>query len=71
MLDKNHDYGEAWARYEPGELYRSDTGEITAHSARSWPMTEKTLISEGIDSNYIDIINYALFALILIAGREA
>jgi hypothetical protein len=27
----------------------------------------KTLISEGIDSNYIDIINYSLFALILVA----
>jgi len=65
MLDKNHDYGEAWREMSQEsfvdlilmKLLR--VRQILANDG-------KTLISEGIDSNYIDIINYALFALILI-----
>jgi len=65
MLDKNHDYGEAWRDMSQEsfvdlilmKLLR--VRQILANDG-------KTLISEGIDSNYVDIINYALFALILI-----
>lgn len=66
MLDKNHDYGEAWREMSQEsfvdlilmKLLR--IRQITANDG-------KTLISEGIGSNFIDIINYSLFALILIA----
>ena len=65
MLDKNHDYGEAWRDMSQEgyvdlilmKLLR--IRQILAHDG-------KTLISEGIDSNIIDIINYSLFALIMI-----
>lgn len=63
MLDKNHDYDEAWRDMRVSsftdiilqKLYR--TKEIESHGG-------KTLISEGVDANYRDMINYALFALI-------
>jgi hypothetical protein len=65
MLDKNHDYGEAWRDMSQEsfvdlilmKLLR--VKQILANDG-------KTLISEGIDANFIDIINYSLFALILI-----
>ncbi|HTQ26769.1 MAG TPA: DUF1599 domain-containing protein [Puia sp.] len=65
MLDKNHDYGEAWRNMSQEsfvdlilvKLLR--IRQILANDGR-------TLISEGIDANYIDIINYALFALVLL-----
>ncbi len=65
MLDKNHDYGEAWREMSQEsfvdlilmKLLR--VRQILANDG-------KTLISEGIDSNLVDIINYSLFALILI-----
>ena len=63
MLDKNHDYDEAWRSMRVSsftdiilqKLLR--TKEIESHGG-------KTLISEGVDANYRDMINYALFALI-------
>ena len=63
MLDKNHDYDEAWRGMRVSsftdiilqKLLR--TKEIESHEGR-------TLISEGVDANYMDMINYALFALI-------
>lgn len=63
MLDKNHDYDEAWRHMRVSsftdiilqKLLR--TKEIEDHDG-------KTLISEGIDANYMDMINYSLFALI-------
>lgn len=63
MLDKNHDYDEAWRNMRVSsftdiilqKLLR--TKEIESHQG-------KTLISEGVDANYRDMINYALFALI-------
>lgn len=63
MLDKNHDYDEAWREMRVSsftdiilqKLLR--TKEIENHGG-------KTIISEGIDANYRDMINYALFALI-------
>lgn len=65
MMNKNHDYDEAWREIRVSsftdiilqKLMR--TKEIEDHHG-------KTIISEGIDANYMDMINYALFALIKI-----
>ena len=66
MLDKNHDYGEAWRDMSQESFV--DLILMKILRIRQIVANEgKTLISEGIDSNYIDIINYSLFALILIA----
>ncbi|HCL05244.1 MAG TPA: hypothetical protein DHW64_04440 [Chitinophagaceae bacterium] len=65
MLDKNHDYGEAWREMSQ----ESFADLILVKLLRIRQILEndgKTLISEGIDANYVDIINYAVFALILI-----
>lgn len=66
MLDKNHDYGEAW-RDMSQESY-VDLILMKLLRIRQILVNEgKTLISEGIDANYVDIINYSAFALIMIA----
>ncbi|WP_315824276.1 DUF1599 domain-containing protein [Paraflavitalea speifideaquila] len=65
MLDKNHDYGEAW-RGMSQESY-ADLILMKLMRIRQILANEgKTLISEGIDANYVDIINYSIFALIMI-----
>ena len=65
MLDKNHDYGEAWRGMSQESF--ADLILMKLMRIRQILANEgKTLISEGIDANYIDIINYSLFALILI-----
>ena len=64
MEDKNHDYGEAWRDMSQ----ESFIDLILAKVLRIKQIVQnegKTLISEGIDANYFDIINYAAFALIL------
>ncbi|MBN8836074.1 MAG: DUF1599 domain-containing protein [Sphingobacteriia bacterium] len=64
MLDKNHDYGEAWREMSQesfADLILMKLMRIKQILANDG----KTLISEGIDANYVDIINYAVFALIL------
>ncbi len=65
MLDKNHDYGEAWremSQHSFVDLILMKLLRIKQILANE----SKTLMSEGADANYIDIINYAVFALILI-----
>ena len=65
MQDKNHDYGEAWRSMSQ----ESFVDLILMKLQRIRQILEnngKTLISEGIDANYQDIINYAVFALILL-----
>ena len=65
MLSKNHDYGEAWREMSQ----ESFVDLILMKLLRVRQILDNdghTLISEGIDANYIDIINYAVFALILI-----
>ena len=65
MRAKNHDYGEAWRDMSQESF--ADLILMKLLRIRQIIANEgKTLISEGIDSNYIDIINYSLFALILI-----
>ena len=63
MLAKNHDYGEAWRDMRVSSLTDlilqklMRVKQIEANSG-------KTIISEGIEANYHDIVNYAVFALI-------
>lgn len=64
MQDKNHDYGEAWRDMRVSSL----TDLIIQKLLRVKQIEDnkgKTLVSEGIDANYQDMINYAVFALIL------
>jgi hypothetical protein len=66
MLDKNHDYGEAWR--EMSQQSFADLILMKLMRIKQILNNDgKTLISEGIDANYVDIINYSVFALILIA----
>ncbi|QEC69023.1 DUF1599 domain-containing protein [Panacibacter ginsenosidivorans] len=66
MQDKNHDYGEAWR--EMSQESFADLILVKLLRIKQILQNDgQTLISEGIDANYIDILNYAVFALILIA----
>jgi hypothetical protein len=63
MLDKNHDYGEAWRDMRVSSL----TDLILQKLLRVKQIEDnkgKTLVSEGIDANYQDMVNYAIFAMI-------
>jgi hypothetical protein len=63
MMDKNHDYGEAWRDMRVSSL----TDLILQKLLRVKQIENnqgKTLVSEGIGANYQDMINYAIFALI-------
>ncbi|MFT6747550.1 MAG: hypothetical protein ACJAZ2_001903 [Glaciecola sp.] len=63
MLNKNHDYGEAWR----GMRVSSLTDLILMKLLRVKQIEDnkgKTTVSEGLDANYLDIINYSVFALI-------
>lgn len=70
MCNKNHDYDEAWRK-----MRRSSLTDIILMKLLRIKQIEdndgKTVISEGLDANYYDIINYAMFALIkLYEGEE-
>lgn len=66
MQDKNHDYGEAWRDMSQESFV--DLILVKLLRIKQILFNEgRTLISENIDSNFIDIINYSIFALILIA----
>lgn len=64
MMNKNHDYGEAWR-----DMRVSSCTDIILQKLLRIKQIEdnkgKTLVSEGIDANYQDMINYAVFSLIL------
>jgi hypothetical protein len=69
MLDKNHDYGEAWRNMRISSI----TDIILMKLKRIKQIEDndgKTFVSEGVDSNYFDIINYSVFALIKILFSE-
>lgn len=70
MLNKNHDYGEAW-RSMSQESFADLILVKLLRIKQILANDGKTLISEGIDANYIDIVNYAVFALILSAGKAS
>lgn len=66
MQDKNHDYGEAWRSMSQESF--TDLILMKLQRIRQILANDgKTLISEGIDANYHDIVNYAVFALILMS----
>jgi len=63
MLNKNHDYDEAWRHMRISSF--TDLILMKLHRTKQIEDNQgKTLISEGIDANYLDMINYAIFALI-------
>lgn len=65
MLKKNHDYGEVWKEMRISSL----TDLILQKLLRVKQIEDnkgKTIVSEGIEANYQDIINYSVFALILL-----
>ncbi|MEX1383830.1 DUF1599 domain-containing protein [Lutibacter sp.] len=69
MEDKNHDYGEAWRDMRVSSL----TDLILQKLLRVKQIEDnkgKTIVSEGIDANYQDMINYAVFALIHINEQQ-
>jgi len=69
MESKNHDYGEAWRNM----WQESFVDLILMKLQRMRQIISnkgKTLISEGLDANYYDIINYAVFALILSKEKQ-
>jgi uncharacterized membrane protein len=63
MIDKNHDYGEVWR-----DMRLSSLIDIILTKLFRIKQIEdnegKTTISEGVDANYQDILNYAVFSLI-------
>ena len=63
MINKNHDYGEAW-----GDMRVSSLTDLILQKLLRVKQIEdndgNTIMSEGIDANYLDMLNYAVFALI-------
>ena len=69
MTRKNHDYGEAWRDMRISSI----TDLIMSKVLRTKSIEDhggKTLVSEGLDANYYDMINYAVFALILLTEQK-
>lgn len=67
--DKNHDYGEAWRDMRVSSI----TDIILMKLLRVKQIEDnqgKTLVSEGVKANYQDMINYAVFALILMSSSK-
>ena len=63
MFKKNHDYGEAWREMLPSSLTDIILTKINRNKSIA-ANDNQTLISEGCDGNYFDMINYAIFYLI-------
>ncbi len=66
MQNKNHDYGEAWREMSQQSFVDLSLAKIL-RIKQIIANDGSTLISEGIDANFFDILNYAVFALILIS----
>jgi len=69
MQNKNHDYGEIWRDMRVSSI----TDLILQKLLRIKQIEDnkgKTIVSEGLDANYLDMINYAVFALILLNERN-
>ena len=68
MEDKNHDYGEAWRDMRISSL--TDLILMKVFRVKQIEDNEgKTIISEGVDANYMDMINYAVFAMIRLTEK--
>ena len=63
MMDKNHDYGEAWRQMRVSSMV-----DLILMKLRRIKQIEdndgKTIVSEGVEGGYMDIINYSLFCLV-------
>jgi bifunctional pyridoxal-dependent enzyme with beta-cystathionase and maltose regulon repressor activities len=67
LMHKNHDYGEAWREMRISSI--TDIILMKIHRLKQIENNEgRTLVSEGIEANYRDMLNYAVFCLIL--GKE-
>lgn len=69
MMSKNHDYGEAWRNMKVSSI----TDIILMKILRIKQIEDndgKTKVSEGLDANYHDILNYAVFALIKLSENS-
>ncbi|HEY4540280.1 MAG TPA: DUF1599 domain-containing protein [Faecalibacter sp.] len=69
MMKKNHDYGEAWRDMRVSSI----TDLIYQKVLRTKSIEDnkgQTIVSEGLDANYLDMINYSIFALILINEQK-
>ena len=67
MLDKNHDYGEAWRQMRVSSFADLILTKVF-RTREIEDLGGDTYISEGVDANYMDMINYAIFALIQLNG---
>ncbi|MCV9387165.1 DUF1599 domain-containing protein [Reichenbachiella ulvae] len=70
LMNKNHDYGEAWRDMRVSSM----TDIILMKILRTKQIEDnqgKTLISEGVDANYQDMINYSVFCLILMGFTQS
>ena len=69
MEQKNHDYGEAWK-----EMRISSFTDLILQKLHRIKQIEdndgETIMSEGIDANYHDIVNYSIFALIQLKEKN-
>ncbi|MGL4346550.1 MAG: DUF1599 domain-containing protein [Chitinophagaceae bacterium] len=65
MLCKNHDYGEAWRNMSQESFVDLILMKIY-RMKQILQSNGQTLISEGLEANYYDILNYAIFAIILL-----
>jgi len=69
MENKNHDYDEAWRKMRVSSF--TDLILMKLHRTKQIEDNQgQTIISEGIDANYMDMINYAIFALIKLEFPE-
>ncbi len=69
LFAKNHDYGEAWRQMRVSSM----TDIILMKLLRTKQIEDnrgKTLVSEGVAANYMDMINYAVFCLILMSNEQ-
>lgn len=70
MLDKNHDYGEAWRLMRVSSMV-----DLILMKLRRIKQIEdhqgKTIISEGVEGGYMDIVNYSLFCLIRLSEEKS
>ena len=69
MLMKNHDYGEAWRSMRISSM----VDLILTKLLRIKQIENndgKTIVSEGVEANYVDIVNYAIFSIILLQNEN-
>lgn len=70
MRSKNHDYGEVWRQMRLSSIVDLILTKVL-RTKQIEDLRGATLVSEGIDANYMDMVNYALFSLIKLKSVEA